>query len=168
MTVRPAVPDDAAEIVHLGALMYKSVGAKPTPQWALESTRIVKERLGKDLIGFVVDAPEGGLASCGLVNVEPRLPRPGRRSPLVGYVQWVSTAPQHYRKGYARAIMNALLAETDRRGIEVVELHATERGRHLYDDLGFFVKTDNIAMQALRGEAAKERPGPVRPQRRRG
>ena len=155
--VREAVPDDAAEIVHLGALMYKSVGAKPTPQWALESTRIVKERIGRDLIGFVIDAPEGGLASCGLVNVEPRLPRPGRHSPLVGYVQWVSTAPQHYRKGYARAIMNALLEETDRRGIEVVELHATERGRHLYDDLGFFEKRDNVAMQALRGAAAKER-----------
>ncbi len=125
------------------------------PQWALESTRIVKERIGRDLIGYVIDAPEGGLASCGLVNIEPRLPRPGRHSPLVGYVQWVSTAPQHFRKGYARAIMAALLEETDRRGIEVVELHATERGRHLYDELDFFVKTDNVAMQALRGSAAQ-------------
>ena len=153
--VREAVESDAAEIVHLGALMYKSVGAKPTPQWALESTRLVRERLGRDLIGMVIDAPEGGLASCGLVNVVPRLPRPGRHSALAGYVQWVSTAPQHYRKGYARAIMAALLAETDRMGIEVVELHATERGRGLYDELNFHVKTDNIAMQAIRGEAAK-------------
>jgi GNAT superfamily N-acetyltransferase len=135
--------------------MYKSVGAKPTPTWALESTRLVARRLaGDDLIGMVVDAPEGGLASCGLVNVTPRLPRPGRHSPLSGYVQWVSTAPQHYRKGYARAIMKALLEETDRRGIEVVELHATERGRHLYDDLDFVVKTDNIAMQAVRNPGA--------------
>ena len=155
--VRLAVPSDAAEIVHLGALMYKSVGAKPTPQWALESTRIVKERIGHDLIGFVIDAPEGGLASCGLVNVVPRLPRPGRHSPLAGYVQWVCTAPQHYRKGYARAIMDALLEETDRRGIEVIELHATERGRHLYDDLGFIEKRDNVAMQALRNPSAKPR-----------
>ena len=153
--VRLAVPGDAAEIVHLGALMYKSVGAKPTPTWALESTRLVADRLaGEDLFGVVIDAPEGGLASCGLVNVVPRLPRPGRVSPLAGYVQWVSTAPQHYRKGYAREIMTALLAETDRRGIEVVELHATDRGRRLYDELGFFVKTDNIAMQALRGPNA--------------
>ena len=156
-TVREAAPSDAAEIVHLGALMYKSVGAKPTPQWALESTRLVKERLGDDLIGMVIDAPEGGLASCGLVNVVPRLPRPGRHSPLAGYVQWVSTAPQHHRKGYARAIMAALLEETDRRGIEVVELHATDGGRHLYDDLGFVVKTDNIAMQAIRRTHGKSK-----------
>lgn len=155
--IREAVESDAAEIVHLGALMYKSVGAKPTPQWALESTRIVKERLGKDLIGFVIDAPEGGLASCALVNIEPRLPRPGRHSALVAYIQWVSTAPQHYRKGYAKALMAALLEETDRRGIEVIELHATQSGRHLYDELGFFEKTDNVAMQALRGSAASER-----------
>lgn len=155
-TPREATPDDAAEIVHLGALMFKAVGAKPTPMWALESTELIKERLGHDLLGFVIDAPEGGLAACGLVNVVPRLPRPGRHSRLAAYVQWVSTAPQHHRKGHARAIMDAILAETDRRGIEVVELHSTPAGRRLYENLGFFEKTDNVALMGLRGEAAKE------------
>ncbi len=46
--------------------------------------------------------------------------------------------------------MEALLEETDRRGIEVLELHATPLGQHLYEDLGFFVKTDNIAMMSIR------------------
>lgn len=137
---------DAAEIVHLGALMYKSVGAKPTPQWALESTALVAERLGNDLIGVVIDAPEGGLAACGLLNIAPRLPKPGVHARHMGYVQWVSTAPQHQRKGYARAVMGRLLEEADAAGIVVVELHATAAGRELYDDLGFVVKTDNIAM----------------------
>lgn len=159
---REATPDDAAEIVHLGALMYKAVGANPTPSWALASTELVKNRLGNDLIGYVIDAPEGGLAACGLVNIVPRMPRPGRKSALAGYVQWVSTAPQHYRKGYAKAIMRALLDETDRRGIEVIELHATPAGRHLYEDLGFFEKTDNVALMALRGSAAKEAPAVAR------
>ncbi len=148
--IRDAAQADAAEIVHLGALMYKAVGAKPTPSWALESARLVKARLGDTLIGKVIDAPEGGLAACGLVNVAPRLPRPGSHAHHVGYVQWVSTAPQHQRKGYARAIMNALIAATDARGIEVVELHASPMGRDLYDDLGFFIKDDNIAMTLLR------------------
>src|SRR5690606_38429828 len=120
--------------------MYKAVGAKPTPTWALESTRLVKERLGHDLIGFVIDAPEGGLAACGLANIAPRLPRPGRRSPFAAYVQWVSTAPQHHRKGHAKAIMDALLAETDRRGIEVIELHATPVAVPMYLNMGFFEK----------------------------
>lgn len=148
--MRQAVAADAAEIVHLGALMYKAVGAKPGPQWAAESTRTVRARLGKDLIGMVIDAPEGGLACCGLVNVGPRLPRPGAKSHEVGYVQWVSTAPQHQRKGYAHAVMKALLEETDARGIEVVELHATPVGREIYEELGFFVKSDNIAMTHVR------------------
>ncbi|PKQ25776.1 MAG: GNAT family N-acetyltransferase [Actinobacteria bacterium HGW-Actinobacteria-4] len=148
---RLALSTDAAEIVHLGALMYKAVGAKPTPTWALDSTTLVRERLGKDLIGVVIDAPEGGLACCGLVNIAPRLPRPGAMSHHMGYVQWVSTAPQHQNKGYARAVMLALLAETDKRGIEVVELHASPSGRHLYEQLGFFVKTDNIPMTMVRG-----------------
>lgn len=148
--VREAIPADAAEIVHLGALMYKAVGSKPTPTWAVQATGLVRDRLGKDLIGMVVDAPEGGLACCGLVNVAPRLPKPGVSSQHIGYVQWVSTAPQHQRKGYARAVMTALLAETDRRGIQVVELHASPMGRDLYDQLGFFVKTDNVAMMTVR------------------
>lgn len=158
---RLAVPEDAAEIVHLGALMYKAVGAVPTPSWALESTKLVKERLGKDLIGCVIDAPEGGLAACGLVNIVPRMPRPGRQSNLAGYVQWVSTAPQHYRKGHARAIMDALLAQTDELGIEVIELHATAAGMPLYQDLGFFEKTDNVALMALRGAAEHDAPPAV-------
>ncbi len=157
---RPAVAEDAAEIVHLGALMFKAVGARPTPQWALESTELIKERLGVDLLGFVIDAPEGGLAACGLVNIAPRLPRPGRTSRQVAYVQWVSTAPQHHRRGHARAIMDAIVEETDRRGIEVIELHSTPAGRRLYETLGFFAKTDNVALMALRGKAAKERPQP--------
>ncbi|WP_430869081.1 GNAT family N-acetyltransferase [Demequina aurantiaca] len=148
--MRPAVASDAAEIVHLGALMYKAVGAAPTPMWAVDSTKLVAERIGEDLIGMVIDAPEGGLACCGLVNVAPRLPRPGARSHHMGYVQWVSTAPQHQYKGYARAVMDALLQETDSRGIEVLELHASPQGRHMYEELGFFVKGDNIAMTSLR------------------
>lgn len=149
--VRLATSADAAEIVHLGALMYKAVGAKPTPTWAVEATQLVRDRLGRDLIGMVIDAPEGGLACCGLVNIAPRLPKPGARAHQMGYVQWVSTAPQHQRKGHARAVMMALLAETDARGIEVVELHASPMGRELYDELGFFVKNDNIAMMTVRG-----------------
>lgn len=156
--VRAAVASDAAEIVHLGALMYKSVGAHPTPTWALDSTNWVRNRLGVDLYGAVIDAGEGGLAACGLINIVPRLPRPGRRSHEAAYIQWVSTAPQHSRKGYARAVMKALLAETDRRGIEVIELHATQLGMPLYEEFGFFIKTDNVAMMALRGDAAPDAP----------
>ena len=150
---REATPADAAEIVHLGALMYKAVGAKPTPTWAVDATRLVRDRLGKDLIGIVIDAPEGGLACCGLVNIAPRLPKPGANSHHMGYIQWVSTAPQHQRKGYGRAVMEALLRETDARGIEVVELHATPMGKPLYEDLDFWVKEDNIAMMTVRGRA---------------
>lgn len=163
---RPATPDDAAEIVYLGALMYKSVGAKPTPTWALESTRLVKERLGRDLFGVVIDAEEGGLAACGLINVTPRLPRPGRHAREAAYVQWVSTAPQHHRKGYARAVMEGLLEWTDARGIEVIELHATPAGHELYRELGFFEKKDNVSMMALRGDAAQDLPEALRAPKR--
>ncbi len=99
---------------------------------------------------MVVDAPEGGLACCGLVNIVPRLPRPGAASHYVGYVQWVSSAPQHQRKGYARMVMDALIDEAMARRIEVVELHSSPAGRHMYEDMGFFIKEDNVAMSLIR------------------
>lgn len=138
--------------------MYASVGAPASQRWIDESTALVTERLGHDLFGAVVDDGEGGLAACGLINVVPRLPRPGRHARHAAYIQWVSTAPEHHRKGYATAVMDALLAWTDARGIEVIELHATPVGKHLYEELGFFIKTDNVAMMALRGDAAGEVP----------
>jgi hypothetical protein len=64
--------------------------------------------------------------------------------------------------------MDAILAETDRRGIEVVELHATPAGRRLYESLGFFEKTDNVALMGLRGDAAKERAQALQTRPKRG
>lgn len=150
VSVREATVADASEIVRLGAIMYAAVGNEPHEDWGPYAESLVTSRLGLDLIGVVVDGDNGELASCGLANISPRLPQPGVSATNIAYVQWVSTAPPYQRRGYARAVMHALIQACDNRGVRVIELHATPAGRRLYESLEFVVKRDNIAMNLVR------------------
>ena len=49
----------------------------------------------------------------------------------------VYTRPDCRRKGYARQVMKALLADADKLGLSVVELKATDDGYPLYLSVGF-------------------------------
>lgn len=148
--VREATVADAPEIVRLGALMYTAVGNEPHADWRPYAESLIAARLGNDLIGVAVDGDQGELASCGLANISPRLPQPGVSATNIAYIQWVSTAPPYQRRGYARAVMEALIEACDARGVRVIELHATPAGRELYESLGFVIKSDNIAMNLVR------------------
>jgi len=150
VNVREATVADASEIVRLGALMYTAVGNEPHADWRPYAESLVTSRLGLDLVGAVIDGDHGELASCALANISPRLPQPGVSATNIAYVQWVSTAPQYQHRGYARAVMDAVIDACDARGVRVIELHATPAGRHLYESLGFVIKPDNVAMNLVR------------------
>ena len=49
----------------------------------------------------------------------------------------VYTYPPYRRQGYARQVLDALLAQARRWGFDAVELEATEMGRGVYDQIGF-------------------------------
>ena len=141
MEPRHATPTDAHEVVRLAALMYSSMGLDATGvAWRENATKMMTVRLGGDEVAvFVIDDPEsaGALAACGGVAVIQRLPGPNTPSGRWGYVQWISTEPRYQRRGYARAIMDAILAWLEARGIQNVELHYTTQGEPLYRALGF-------------------------------
>jgi GNAT superfamily N-acetyltransferase len=138
---RLAHTGDAPEVVRLAALMYTSMGLDATGlDWRENAMKVMAERLGGDEVAvFVIDDPEnaGALAACGGVAVIQRLPGPNTRDGRWGYVQWISTEPRHQRRGFARAIMTAILAWCEARGIQNVELHATAQGEPLYRSMGF-------------------------------
>ncbi len=149
--VRVATADDAAEIIRLGGLMYMSMGIAPTVQWEADSVCRIKARMGGDLLGWVIEGDEDDeLAATALVNIWQRLPRPGISGDDSAYVQWVSTDPRYRRRGYARALMAALMDDCGTRGIEVVELHASPYGEPLYADLGYRSDNIGVAMRSVR------------------
>jgi GNAT superfamily N-acetyltransferase len=147
--VRPATAADASEIVRLGGLMYESLNRVLDDEWTTRSERDIERRLDSDLWGWVIDG-EDGLAACALLNRIPHLCPPGEEASWRGYVQWVSTDPHYRRRGYAAALMETILEWATVQGAKVVELHATEVGKPLYERLGFFMQTGSPMRLDLR------------------
>jgi GNAT superfamily N-acetyltransferase len=114
------------------------MGVEVTGQWRDDATTHVRGCLGRDLAIFVVDAEvPGSLAASGAGTIATRLPTPHNPTARVGYVQWVATDDRYRRRGYARQILEALLAWYADNRVPVVELHATPDAEPLYRDLGF-------------------------------
>lgn len=87
--------------------------------------------------GFILSCdgqPAGGV---GLTLIDwpphPLHPTDDRR----GYVLNLYVEPEHRRKGVARQLMQLAEAELDKRGASLLILHATEKGRPLYSELGW-------------------------------
>jgi len=57
--------------------------------------------------------------------------------PLRAYVLNVYTAPSHRGKGYAKLLMEQVIAECTKRSVPTVILHASPQGRPVYERLGF-------------------------------
>ena len=119
--------------------MYASIGQDVTlPEWHRAAREHFLSRLGRDLVVFVVDHPDRpGLAASAAGTMASRLPAPNNISAQAAYVQWVATDDDVRRRGYARAVMQALVDWYDAHGIPVIELHATDEGEPLYRELGF-------------------------------
>ena len=139
MAARAATAADVDEVVRLAALMYASIGQDVTlPEWRRAAHDQFVARIGRDLVVFVVDHPDRtGLAASAAGTVAIRLPAPNNVSAQVAYIQWVATDDDVRRRGYARAVMQALVDWCDEHDIPVMELHATPEGEPLYRELGF-------------------------------
>ena len=82
------------------------------------------------------------VAGIGLMTIDwpphPSHPTQDRR----GYVLNVFVESSHRRRGLAHRLMALAEAEFAERGVELAVLHATEKGRPLYDELGWRATTE--------------------------
>ncbi|MGW4160963.1 GNAT family N-acetyltransferase [Streptomyces sp. NPDC004788] len=137
LAVRPATPDDAAEISRLRSAHVQS---EPLGKEWLDRTRDhLAGRLGPagDARAYVVDAPAGGLAACALGLIHPVLPGPRYPKGLAARIHLVATHPDFRRRGLARATVSALLNHLTRDGVTLFELHASKDAAPLYEEFGF-------------------------------
>jgi len=152
MEARPAVANDAGEIVRLARLMFESMGIDLSDAtWEEEGRRHVRGRIGGDVAVFVVDDPirPARLVASAAGVITRRLPTPSNEHGLVGYVQWVCTDHGHRRRGLARQVMSALLTWFEANDVAAVELHSTAVAESLYLSMGF----DDSGSRALRRRA---------------
>lgn len=79
----------------------------------------------------------GEMAASGSLSIMPWLPRPVDPAGRQPYVHGIYTMAGHRRKGLARRIMEAIVAECRQKGYFGIKLNASTEGKALYESLGF-------------------------------
>ncbi|MEU2111776.1 GNAT family N-acetyltransferase [Streptomyces sp. NPDC019507] len=147
---RPALPDDAEELVRLRAVMLASTARQGPPEtvWQAAAVETLRRRLADpegDMAAFVVERP-GGLAACAVGTIEHRIGGPADPTGRTGYVFSVATDHDLRRRGHSRACVEALLGWFRARGVRRIDLRASAEAEPLYASLGF-VRTPDPAMR---------------------
>ncbi|NRQ35058.1 GNAT family N-acetyltransferase [Nonomuraea sp. NN258] len=142
--VRPALPEDVAELVRLRALLFETLGGdffnpeSAGDDWRSALATVLKEKLTQDDNTRILVVPgHDGLAACGIGTIEQWFPGPHSRNGRIGHVIGVVTDPAYRRRGYSRAIMRGLLDWFAERDAVRVDLYASHQAEPLYRDLGF-------------------------------
>jgi GNAT superfamily N-acetyltransferase len=136
--VRAAQPADLASIETLVIGMFRELGTTAIPtSWSIELRQALAVRLGLDVAAYITVEQTGEPIAVAVGIVDQRLPSPRRPTGRVGYVEWLATAALHRRRGAARMAMSELLRWFDGRGIETVDVHASDAARPLYVEFGF-------------------------------
>lgn len=95
-----------------------------------------KRNLNQNLFCYLVREQEE-IAACAFLLVVEKPMSPAFLTGKTGTVLNVYTRPAYRHKGYARQIMEKLLADAAERNVSVVELKSTEDGYRLYQSVGF-------------------------------
>ncbi|MFF0465284.1 GNAT family N-acetyltransferase [Streptomyces mexicanus] len=134
---RAAAPADAEGIVRLHSAYVLSEPL--SEEWIRRCTTQLAPRLATtgDARAYVIDAPDGSMAACALGLIHSMLPAPAYPKGLAARVHVVATHPGFRRRGYARAVVTALLARLRTEHVTLFELHASEEAAPLYRELGF-------------------------------
>jgi GNAT superfamily N-acetyltransferase len=139
--VRRATEDDVAELVRLRRLMFEAMGlGTRDDRWQRAAAEVIGRDLGAGrLVAAVVDAPDGSraLAASGIAQFAAHIPGPTTPASTRAYLSSMSTDPRWRRRGYGTRVLDLLMDLCRARGAGVVELHATDAGRVLYERVGF-------------------------------
>lgn len=138
---RHATPDDTGIIAEHRYLMFAEMGMDTT---MLKKAQLyygpwLEERLKNGVYhGILVEYDEQVIAGAGMwISHGAPLPNlhsaDNRRANIVN----VYTNPHHRRQGIARQLLERLIALAREEGYPVVQLHASEAGRPLYESVGF-------------------------------
>jgi len=97
---------------------------------------ITRKLQNNDYLGWFAIEQDRVVAGTGLLLMDfaPTFKDPG---PVRGYLLNFYVEPDFRGRGLARALLDCAMAETRRRNIGVVTLHASALGRPLYEHFGF-------------------------------
>ena len=112
-----------------------------------------QDHLNRDLVAYVI-REDGIIVSCAFLLIVMKPMSPAFINGKTATVLNVFTRLSYRRKGYARMIMDDMIADAKEQGISAVELKATEEGHNLYRSVGF--EDDSSKYQLMKWKAAPE------------
>lgn len=141
ITYHLATPDDVRTLVEqrIQFAIELSGGTPPETIQALKDQMLdyfARATLNKACISFIarVDGQTAGVGSVHFREMPGNIKNPTGKW---GYIMNMYTVPEHRRKGICKGILEALIAEGERMGYTVFELHATKEGEMVYRQEGF-------------------------------
>jgi GNAT superfamily N-acetyltransferase len=143
--VRPAAPEDAAELIRLRRTLlagskayYATSDPEEHRQWEQRFVHWLGKASGSpNACIAVIEGGGSSLAACGIAIIDERPPGPGLVDGQSGWVQSMVTDERARGRGYASAILEHLLKWFARAGVDRVLLNTTSSGRRLYLTHGF-------------------------------
>ncbi len=94
------------------------------------------EHLNKDLLVFVCRDTDK-IVSCCFLCISEKPSNPTFINGKTGTILNVYTKPEYRKKGIAGKLLKMLLSESEKIGLDFVELKATDSGYNLYKSIGF-------------------------------
>ena len=140
MKPRPARPSDIPELVRLRAEMIVNLNGAPgqtDEEWWPLTHAWFRQRLDSSRWAFRVIDGDHVLHAVGAAWLTEHLPSHDSPSGVRGYIGFMFTEPDARRRGYARLILQDLLAWLARQGLSRLELNASVEGIDLYRSAGF-------------------------------
>ena len=113
----------------------------------------IREHLKKDLFAYVI-REDNTIVSCAFLLIVMKPMSPAFINGKTATVLNVYTLPAYRRRGYARMLMNAMIADAKELNIDVIELKATEDGYDLYRSVGF--EDDRSKYHLMKWKAQRE------------
>ncbi|MGH2515750.1 MAG: GNAT family N-acetyltransferase [Ktedonobacterales bacterium] len=141
LTIRRAMPDDAAIVAEHRARMFQDIGRLDGTSAAAMMAQlppILRTLLASgEYLGWLAVAEGGAVVGGAGVQIRRLLPHPETATDREAQVVNVYVQAAYRRRGLARRLMAAVLDWCREEGIERVSLHASSMGRPLYESLGF-------------------------------
>ena len=113
----------------------------------------IREHLKKDLFAYVI-REDNTIVSCAFLLIVMKPMSPAFINGKTATVLNVYTLPAYRRRGYARMLMNAMIADAKELNIDVIELKATADGYDLYRSVGF--EDDRSKYHLMKWKAQRE------------
>ena len=141
ITIRQATVADIPDLVRLRRAMFEAMGFDDPAQLdaadAAAAAYFAETIPTGEFHGWLAIASANEAVGSGGAVIVQHPPGPSNLSGRAGYIMNVVTVPSYRRRGIGRHIMQAMLKWLTEQGIHRVELHTTEMGQPLYEDLGF-------------------------------